>query len=157
MIDSYESILSRRPFIVRRRVRWSDCDPAGVVYTGKFTDYVLNAVALFNLELSQGQPAEWRKSLGVDTPCKGMALEFHRALWPEEEIEMRLDVTEVRQHGYDIRVEATQAGGVRIFSARFSPICIRRDARVRAPIPAALLDALAQFRADSESRQGLPR
>jgi acyl-CoA thioesterase FadM len=157
MIDSYESILSRRPFIVRRRVRWSDCDPAGVVYTGKFADYVLNAVALFNLELSQGHPAEWRKSLGIDTPCKGMALEFHRALWPEDEFEMRLDIPEIRDHGYDISIEATQPGGVRIFNARFSPICIRRDARVRAPIPAALLDALAPFRADSKSGQGLSR
>ncbi|WP_213957988.1 MULTISPECIES: thioesterase family protein [unclassified Variovorax] len=145
MIDSYESVVSRRPFVVRRRVRWSDCDPAGVVYTGKFTEYVLNAAALFASELAQGDPAAWRQALGVDTPCKGMALEFHRVLWPEEEFEMLLDVPEVREHGYDLRIEAVQAG-TRIFSARFSPICIRRDARVRAPVPPALLDALAPFR-----------
>ena len=34
MIDSYESVVSRTPLVVRRRVRWADCDPAGVVYTG---------------------------------------------------------------------------------------------------------------------------
>ncbi|MEJ8859912.1 thioesterase family protein [Variovorax robiniae] len=148
MIDSYESVVSRRPFVVRRRVRWSDCDPAGVVYTGKFTEYVLNAATLFASELAQGEPAAWRRSLGVDTPCKGMALEFHRALWPEEEFEMLLDVPEVREHGYDLRIEATQSG-TPIFSARFSPICIRRDARVRAPIPVELLNALAPFRTNS--------
>lgn len=154
MIDSYESILSRRPFVVRRRVRWSDCDPAGVVYTGRFTDYVLDAISLFYVELSQGNPAQWRKSLGVDMPCKGMELEFHRALWPEEEFEMRLDVTALREHSYDIRISATQAPGVRIFSARFSPICIRRDARVRAPIPAALRAALAPFVLERASDEG---
>lgn len=151
MIDSYESVLSRQPFVVRRRVRWSDCDPAGVVYTGKFTDYVLDAVALFNCELGNGQPAQWRASLGVDIPCKGMELEFHRALWPEEEFEMHLAVGEIREHSYDLLIEATQPGGIRIFSARVSPICIRRDARVRAPIPAALLTALAPFAAQPPS------
>lgn len=145
MIDSYESVVSRQPFIVRRRVRWSDCDPAGVVFTGKFTEYVLNAVNLFYSEMSQGRGASWRKTLGVDTPCKGMALEFHRALWPEEEFEIAIHVGEVREHGYDIELEATQIGGIRIFSARFSPICIRTDARVRASIPAEMLLALKPF------------
>ncbi|KQW64905.1 acyl-CoA thioesterase [Variovorax sp. Root411] len=145
MIDSYESVVSRRPFVVRRRVRWSDCDPAGVVFTGKFTEYVLNAVNLFYSELSQGRGAEWRKTLGVDTPCKGMALEFHRALWPEEEFDIAVHVGEIREHGYDIELEATQHGGVRIFSARVSPICIRTDARVRAPIPEEMLVALQPF------------
>jgi acyl-CoA thioesterase FadM len=154
MIDSYESVVSRRPFVVRRRVRWSDCDPAGVVYTGKFTEYVLHAVNLFQAELSRGDAAAWRKELGIDTPCKGMALEFHRALWPEEEFELLLDVPEIREHGYDIRIEATQPGGVRIFSARVSPICIRRDARVRALIPPALLAALEPFRPTPASEQG---
>lgn len=152
MIDSYESVLSRRPFVLRRRVRWSDCDPAGVVYTGKFTEYVLNAVTLFQAELSHGQPKDWRSSLGVDTPCKAMALEFHRALWPEEEFELHLDIPEVREHGYDLRIEAALPDGTRVFSARFSPICIRRDARVRAPIPPMLLDALAPFRTPSADK-----
>jgi acyl-CoA thioesterase FadM len=156
MIDSYESVVSRRPFVVRRRVRWSDCDPAGVVYTGKFTDYVLHAVNLFYGELSQGHAPEWRQELGVDTPCKGMAFEFHRALWPEEEFELLLDVPQIREHGYDIRIEATQPGGVRIFSARFSPICIRRDARVRAPMPPALIAALEPFRATAANGSRIP-
>lgn len=145
MIDSYESVASRRPFVVRRRVRWSDCDPAGVVYTGKFTEYVLSVVNLFYSELSQGRWAEWRKTLGVDTPCKGMSFDFHRALWPEDEFEITVQIGEIREHGYDIELEATQPGGVRIFSARFSPICIRTDARVRVPIPAEMLAALEPF------------
>nr|WP_159912143.1 thioesterase family protein [Pantoea sp. 18069] len=128
-----------------------------MVYTGRFTDYVLDSVSLFYVELSDGHPAQWRKSLGVDTPCKGMELEFHRALWPEEEFEMRLDVSAVREHSYDICIEATQPEGVRIFSARFSPICMRRDARVRAPIPAALHAALAPFLLEHDSSQGSPQ
>lgn len=145
-IDSYEYVLSRSPFVVRRRVRWSDCDPAGVVYTGKFTEYVLGFVNLFYSELASEQDyLKWRQSMGVDTPCKGMEYEFHGALWPDDVFDMRCHVSQLREHSYDIQIESTQPDGRRIFSARFSPICIRRDARVRAPLPPQLRDALSRF------------
>ena len=53
-ITSYEHVVSRVPFVVRRKVRWSDCDPAGVVFTGKFAEYVLDFVTLFYAEMAEG-------------------------------------------------------------------------------------------------------
>lgn len=146
-IASYEYVVSRSPFVVRRKVRWSDCDPAGVVFTGKFVEYVLNFASLFYAELAQGaKPMEWLHSLGVVMPVKGMEFEFHGALWPEDEFDLSGHVLEIREHSFDIAIEGAQADGRRVMSARFSPICIRSDARVRAPIPPQLLQALERFR-----------
>ena len=131
MIASYEGLLSREPLVVMNRVRWADCDPAGVVYTGKFAEYLLIAVNYFFDELGGGSYSQWVKSLQVDTPCKGMDLEFHGALWPEDEFEMRCTVAQIREHSYDLRVEAAQQDGRRIFTGRFSPICISREVRQR--------------------------
>ena len=142
MIDSYEQVVSRAPFTIRRRVRWADCDPAGVVYTGKFSEYLMGAVNLFFSDIGGGAYIKWTASLGVDTPCKGLELTFHGALWPEDEFEMRCTVAQIRQHSYDIAVEAAQAGGRRIFSGRFSPICISREVRKGADIPAPYRAAL---------------
>lgn len=142
MIDSYEFVASRTPFVVRRRVRWADCDPAGVVYTGKFSDYLLGAVNLFFSDLGAGRHAQWLKSLGIDTPCKGMELTFHGALWPEDQFDMRCGILAIRQHSFDISVEAAQTNGRRIFSGRFSPICISRDVRKGVDIPAQYRTAL---------------
>ena len=128
--------------MVRKRVRWADCDPAGVVYTGRFTDYLMTAVGYFFDQLGNGHYARWVQSLEVDTPCKGMELSFHGALWPEDVFQMACHVGTIRDHSYDLHVEATQDGGRRVFSGRFSPICIRRDARARTAIPAAMLEAL---------------
>jgi acyl-CoA thioesterase FadM len=144
-LASYEGVVSRRPFTVRKRVRWSDCDPAGVVYTGKFSEYLLTAVHYFFDELGGGHYARWLKTLQVDTPCKGLELEFHAALWPEDEFEMRCRVAQIRAHSWDIQVEAVQAGDRRVFSGRFSPICISREVRARVPIPAAMLQRLQSF------------
>jgi 4-hydroxybenzoyl-CoA thioesterase len=128
-------------------VRWADCDPAGVVYTGKFNEYMLIAVSYFFDEIGGGKYFEWVKTLAVDTPCKGLDMEFHGALWPEDEFEMHCTVSAIREHGYDIRIEAKQQDGRRVFTGRFSPICISRDVRKRAPIPQAMLDALQPFKA----------
>jgi len=145
-LASYEYVLSRDPFVVRRRVRWSDCDPAGVVFTGKFVEYTLSFVTLLYAEMAGGEaPMAWQQSLGVDMPCKGLEFEFHAALWPEDEFDLRCHISDIREHSFDIHIEAAEADGRRVFSARFSPICIRRDARVRAPIPPQLLQVLARF------------
>lgn len=115
-VSSFESVLSRRPFIVRRQVRWSDCDPAGVVHTAKFSDYVPSAVNLFYAELAQGPYGAWIRALGVDTPCKGLELTFHGALWPDDEFQIRCTVPNLRTRSYDIQLEASQASGRRVFS-----------------------------------------
>ncbi|MES2413782.1 MAG: acyl-CoA thioesterase [Pseudomonadota bacterium] len=144
--DSFESVLSRHPFVVRRKVRWSDCDPAGVVYTGRFPEFVLSANNLFYSELAQGSWREWLKGMAVDTPCKGMEFEFHGALWPDDEFLIRGTVSAIRKHSYDIRYEAAQADGRRIFSARFSPICISNTGkREGVPIPDAMRARLQDF------------
>lgn len=142
--ESYEYVVSRAPFVVRRRVRWGDCDPAGVVYTGRFTDYLLDAVHLFFRNLAGGPYNAWLATIGVDTPCKGMEFVFHHALWPEDEFDMTCTVPVVRQHSFDIAVEASQEDGGRVFSARFSPICISREVRKRTDVPPALREALTR-------------
>lgn len=146
MSKSYEALTSSLPLVVTKRVRWADCDPAGVVYTGKFNEYMLTAVNYFFDELGNGHYFQWIKDLNVDTPCKGLDMEFHGALWPEDEFDMHCRVSAIREHSYDIRTEARQKDGRRVFTGRFSPICISRQVRQRALIPQVMLDALQKFR-----------
>ncbi len=52
----------RRPkrakrFVVQRRVRWGECDPAEVVYTPQFAHYVVAAVDDFFQEVVGRAPA----------------------------------------------------------------------------------------------------
>lgn len=135
MTEPTEQVLGTQPFIVRRRVRWGECDPAGVVYTGRFTDYLLSAVMLFHEHVLGGFTEGYRKTLGIETPCKGLSLTFQRALWPNETFDMRVSVGEIRTSSYDIQVQATLPDGTPVFAGSFSPVCIPRDARRAIPIP----------------------
>ena len=146
MPQPYEFVVTTRPLVVRKRVRWADCDPAGVVYTGRFCDYLLAAAGCFFDVIGQGNYWRWLAELEVDTPCKGLELEFQTALWPEDTFDMAIAVSAIRTHSYDLHIEATQPGGRRVFAGRFSPVCIRRGVRARTPIPEPMRAALEAHR-----------
>ncbi|MGO4152532.1 acyl-CoA thioesterase [Cupriavidus sp. YAF13] len=144
MMRATEYVLSEQPFVVRRTVRWGDCDPAGVVYTGRFTDYLLGAVGLFADHMAGGA-GRLGEAHGVGTPCKAMRFEFIGTLWPDDVIDIECFVEAIRTRSYDIRCIARRPGGAPVFDAVFSPVCVRLDERVGTPIPDSLRAALGAF------------
>ena len=135
MLGATEYILSTEPFVIRRRARWSECDPAGVVYTGRFVDYLLSAVALFNEHMSGETVESVKKKLQIQTPCKGLSLVFDGALWPNNEFDMHVSVSAIRNSSFDIAVRAVRPNGESVFSGVVSPICIGMTERRAVPIP----------------------
>ena len=142
MNDSVEHVVSTHPFTVRRRIRWGDCDPAGVVYTGRFVEYLLGAVDLFSRHAFGGLRSAFVNGLGVDTPCKGLSLDFHVALAPDDTVDIVLEVARIGEHSWDLEATARLPDGRVAFRGRFSPICIHLEPRRKAPIPAALRERL---------------
>ena len=143
MINATEYVLSESPFVVRRCVRWGDCDPAGVVYTGRFTDYLLGAIGLYTAHLAGG--GRLGEAHGVGTPCKAMRFEFIGTLWPDDVIDITCTVEAIRTRSFDIRCVARRPDGTPVFDAMFSPICVRLDRREGTPIPDSLRDVLKRF------------
>jgi acyl-CoA thioesterase FadM len=148
-IDATEYLLSREPFIVRRTVRWGDCDPAGVVYTGRFTEYLLGAIAFFKSHMAGGSMHDMSRKFDVDLPCRGMSFDFTGTLWPGDVVDIRCVVGEVRTRSFDIECTAAKPDGTPVFTARFSPICVERTVRKGKPIPPELRDLLIRFQTSS--------
>ncbi|MDB5979902.1 MAG: thioesterase-like protein [Pseudomonas sp.] len=142
MSDITEQVINELPFIVRRQVRWSDCDPAAVVYTGRFSAYLLDAVMLFYRRIGWS-PNAWGAPDRVGLPCKHMSLTFHRSLVPDDVIDIHIDVTAVRERSFDLGARACLPDGELAFEGVFSPICIQPDTWTSTSIPAALRQALA--------------
>ncbi|MDH2052727.1 acyl-CoA thioesterase [Achromobacter marplatensis] len=135
-MNATEMVLTTAPFVVRREVRWGDCDPAGVVYTGRFPDYVLGAVALYTGHLGEG--CRLGDAHGVGTPCRAMSFDFVGTLWPGDLIFIECRLGALRTRSFDIELEARRPDGSAVFSAVFSPICVRQDERIGTPVPASL-------------------
>ncbi|MDH3966294.1 MAG: acyl-CoA thioesterase, partial [Rhodospirillales bacterium] len=56
-------------FNVTRRVKWGDCDPAGIIYTPRVLDYAMETLEAWNREVL-GVPwmkLNWEMSMGWPT------------------------------------------------------------------------------------------
>lgn len=148
-----EEIISDEPLVIRRVVRWGDCDPAGVAYTPRFLDYVVSAhEALVSLML--GGPIHTMKAAaGVDFPVRGVEIDFRARLPLDSQFDMEVRIGEIRSRTFDLHVvarrlvsEGKREGPV-VFVARISPVTIDRVSKAAVPIPAALHARLEAYAA----------
>ncbi|MGN7979668.1 acyl-CoA thioesterase [Burkholderia sp. 22313] len=140
-----EHLVSRVPVVIRRRVKWGECDPAGVVYTATFSDYVISAAELFYGSLFDTTPQRAKREQGFGTPTRALSFDFSRSLYPDDEFDMTVSVKDIRSRTYVLDVTArTPEGGI-VFEANLTPVCVARDERRSIQIPASLRAALEQY------------
>lgn len=122
-----EGVVSMRPFTVRRCVRWSDCDPAGVVYAGNFPLYMLDACQLFGQHVVQpALPA------GVQhrAPGKGLEIEFLSPLWPGDAFDVEIHLGGIGTRTVHLLAAARRVDDGRpVFVGRVSSIHVSPDDR----------------------------
>ena len=147
-MTSTEYVLSERPLVIRRRVKWGDCDPAGVVYTPVFSEYVISAAELFYGVLFDTTPQRAKRDQGFGTPTRALTFDFQASLRPDEEFDMTVTVADVRSRTYVIDVTATTPKGTAVFIATLTPVCVARDERRSIEIPTAFRDVLLRYQAD---------
>ncbi len=147
-----EAVIAHAPFTVRRRIRWGECDPAGVVYTPCFSEYVIATAELFYERLFDTPPQRAKDELEFGTPTRALAFDFRRSLWPDESIDIEVAVDTIGTRTYTLAITARMSeGGDTAFVARLTPICVRRGTRDAISVPAGLRDALEQYRRHCEA------
>jgi acyl-CoA thioester hydrolase len=143
-VSSTEYVVSRLPFVVRRRVKWGDCDAAGVAYTGTYSDYVLSAAELFYSSLLGGPVYQ---AIGFATPTRALTFDFRRSLRPDDEFDMRVTVAEIRNRTFVLEIDARTPEGHPVFLATLTPICVAREERRSIEIPGPFRKRLEDYRA----------
>jgi acyl-CoA thioester hydrolase len=141
-----EQVVSREPVVVRRRVRWGECDPAGVVYTSRFSDYVISAAELFYGSLVYSTPQCAKREQGFGTPTRALSFEFSRSLYPDDEFDMTVLVKDIRVRTYVLNVAARTADSDLIFEADLTAVCVGRNERKSIEIPATFRAVLELYR-----------
>jgi acyl-CoA thioesterase FadM len=144
--DASERVISRLPVTIRRRVRWGDCDPAGVVYTPAFAHYAVSAFE-WTMEALLGGPLHREsEQLAFGTPFKALTFEFRSALRPDQLFDMECTIPEIRNRTFDIDILARDIGHKHVFVARLTPIFVALTERRAIPIPAEVRAKLEDYR-----------
>ena len=142
-----EAVIGKLPLVVRRRVKWGDCDPAGVVYTVTFGEYVISAAELFYGALFETTPQRAKQQQGFGTPSRALSFDFRRSLYPDDEFDMTVTVADIRSRTYQLDITArTPDTGDVIFMAQLTPVCVAREERRSIEIPQAFRTALQTYR-----------
>jgi acyl-CoA thioesterase FadM len=145
-ITSTEYVVGTTPFVVRRRVKFGECDPAGFVYTVVFGEYAVSAAELLYGSLFGSTPQRVRNEIGLDTPTRALEFDFRNSLRPDDEFDMTVTVADIRTRTYVLAIDARTPAGVDVFRAVLTPICVARDVRHAIKIPPAFRIALEQYR-----------
>lgn len=143
---STESVVNETPFIIRRRVKWGDCDPAGVVYTVTFGEYVISAAELFYGRLLGTTPQRAKDQHGFGTPTRALSFDFRASLWPDDEFDMTIHVENISERTYILHIAGSVHGNP-AFDARLTPVCVARSERRSIAIPGVMRQALIDYQA----------
>jgi len=145
---STEHVIGTRPLVVRRHVKWGDCDPAGVVYTVTFAEYVISAAELFYGSLFETTPQRAKAIHGFGTPSRALTFDFRSSLRPDDDFDMTVTVDDIRTRSYVLGIDARTIDGIDVFRSVLTPICVARGERRAIAIPPVFRTALEQYRTD---------
>ncbi len=148
-LDYSERMISTLPVVVRRRVKFGECDPAGVVYTPVFSEYTLSAYQWFLQAMLGGPMFAAMKRVGFDSPIKALTFEFRNMLVTEQVFDMTCRVTDIRTRTFDIEVtgRSTTETPHDIYVAKITPIMLSRSEKRSIEIPADLREKMEAYRA----------
>ena len=145
MMQCNEQVISTLPVVIRRSVRWLECDPAGVVFTGVFSDYVVSAAEWF-YEILLGEYSQKAKSAhGFGTPTRGLSFDFKRSLKPDEIFDLTVMVEEIHSRTYVLNITGRTLDQNIIFISKLTPVCIAVDERRSIDIPSTFRLALEHY------------
>jgi 4-hydroxybenzoyl-CoA thioesterase len=130
-----------QPFVHTITVRWGDCDPAKIVYTGNIPGFALEAI-----------DAWWRHHTGEDwytlnldnnlgTPFVHMKLDFRAPVTPRHTLECEVRLKKLGGKSIAFAVDGSQNGTL-CFEGEFVCVFVVSDTMVSREPPAFLADIL---------------
>jgi len=129
-------------FIEERKILFGECDPAGILYTPRICEYVVESALLFLTTILEQPFERYIFSQSMSLPARNLDVDFLRPLTWDDRINLYASVADVRKHAYTIEIAAINAQGEPAFRGRITQVCVSTDRKSITPIPAKLRAAL---------------
>jgi YbgC/YbaW family acyl-CoA thioester hydrolase len=138
--------VSAFPFSIRERVRWSDCDPFGIIYYGAYIRFF--EIAEHEMLRSLGLPYDvLRVERDVWIPRKALTMSFDSPAEMDEEIDVAVAVQEIGTTSitFAFRVTSVASGRPRA-RATLTVVVVDKPTMTKRPVPEWLRTALDRVR-----------
>lgn len=133
------------PITVQARVRWSDCDPLGIIHYGTYVHFF--EVAESEMFRAAGLPYQvLRVERHVHLPRKAFQVEFHSPAEMDEIVEVGIGVSRMGETSLTMRFEAYRASDKRHrASATLTVVSVEKESVTKIPLPQFVKDALRPY------------
>lgn len=133
------------PFRIQERVRWSDCDPLGIIYYGAYIGYF--EAAEHEMFRAAGLPYEvLRVEREVQLPRKAFSVEFHSPAQMDELLDIEVGVARFGSTSLTMRFEAYRASDrAHRATASLTVVCVEKSSITKRPLPDWVKDALSPY------------
>lgn len=130
------------PFVHAIAVRWADCDPALIAYTGRIPCFALEAIE-----------AWWERHIGYDwyrlnldrnigTPFVHLSVDFKSPVTPRTVLNCAVRLVGLGESSVKFWVEGDQ-NGVRCFEGTFVSVFVEAKSFKKMPSPADIRELIA--------------
>lgn len=135
------------PFRIQTRVRWSDCDPLGIIWYGAYLKYF--EAAEHEMFRAAGLPYEvLRVEREVQLPRKAFTVEFHSPAQMDEVLDIDVGVKKIGSSSLTMRFEAYRAADrVLRATADLTVVCVEKTSITKRVIPDWVREALKPYHA----------
>ena len=136
------------PFSVTERVRWSDCDPMGIIQYGTYLRFF--EIAEHEMYRACGLPYEVLRVAGdVWLPRKALQCEFHSPAHMDEEVVIEAWFARVGRTSLTLQFEVYRASDrVHRASGTLTVVCVHRATLAPYPLPENVRVAIARYVAE---------
>lgn len=118
------------PYTVRRTVKWGECDPAGIVYTPRFLDWVLEAAESFFADIVGVDWFHLNQRDGLGSPSVSTRIDFHKPIKHGEPFTIEVLVRRLSRSTITYAMRGRNGAGELCFSAELVS-CIIDNARMK--------------------------
>ena len=131
-------------FEQERKVLFGDCDPAGILYTPRIANYLVEASLAF-LTARLGAPAERTMfDIDISLPARALKMDFLRSMTWDDIVRVGVDVAELRSRSFTLAIHGRNENDESAFEGQLTMVCISTKTRKAVSIPDRLRSVLQQ-------------
>jgi YbgC/YbaW family acyl-CoA thioester hydrolase len=144
-VTAHDKPIGSNTFEVLERVRWSDCDPLGIIHHGAYVRLI--EVGEHEMFRACGLPFErLRLQKGVWLPRKALHMEFHSPAQMDEEVVVQAWIPKIGTTSLTMNFEVLRASDrVSRASATLTVVCVDKETMKKRPIPDDVRQALSAY------------
>ncbi len=135
MAETGARVAGTCPFSVMRRVKWGECDPAGIIYTPRVLDYAMEVVEAWFQETVGVTWLTLNREMGMGAPTVRAELDFLRAPRPDQDLVLNLRVENLGRSSIRLLVTGVDQTGREMFRVKLVSCIVSRPAFKPIAIP----------------------